>query len=40
MNKYWFDSSKMDQLKEPIKNDYEPYEETEVVDKMNGNLIS
>ena len=37
-NTYWFDSNKMDDLKEPIKNNYEPYEETEVVEKMEGNL--
>ena len=38
-NTYWFDSSKMDYLEEPIKNDYEPYEDTQVVDKMQGNLM-
>ena len=38
-NTYWFDSNKMeDNLKEPIKNNYEPFEETEVVEKMEGNL--
>lgn len=29
-NTYWFDSSKLEYLDEVIKNDYEPYEETEV----------